>query len=159
MKAPRGWGKKIDEAFGGRLRLVVGQAGALVGFDDHVVGLVGGLDQEVQAHHRYFQGPRGLDRGLAEGRMEGVGDVLEDAAGVQVGGAPHGQVFAAGQHVVVAIAGGPQGALGLVVERDAAFPPVAAWRRRLCASISSRMLCRPSPITAAGRRMAAATTS
>lgn len=101
---------------------MVGQAGALVGFDDHVVGLVGGLDQEVQAHHRYFQGPRGLDRGLAEGRMEGVGDVLEDAAGVQVGGAPHGQVFAAGQHVVVAIAGGPQGALGLVVERDAAFP-------------------------------------
>ncbi|MNH20639.1 hypothetical protein D3C79_804160 [compost metagenome] len=38
-------------------------------------------------------------------------------------------------------------------------PAVAAWRRRLCASISAPTACRPSPTICAGWRMAAATTS
>ncbi|MCY1309846.1 hypothetical protein D9M70_599820 [compost metagenome] len=53
--------------------------------------------------------------------MQGRGNVLQGAAGVQVGSPPYSQAGAGGQYVVVAVACGAQGALGLAVQGDAAF--------------------------------------
>ncbi|MCY1294469.1 hypothetical protein D9M70_437660 [compost metagenome] len=53
--------------------------------------------------------------------MQTLGDVLQGTAGVQVGGAPHGQASASGQHVVIAVARRMQGALCLAVDGDATF--------------------------------------
>jgi len=97
-----GWGAEqhVDEAFGGGLGLVVGQAGLLVGLDDLVVGGVDGRNHEVEPQHRDADG---LRRGHGDGGQMGVqlvGDVVDGATGVEIGRAPYRQYGPLGKDAV-----------------------------------------------------------
>ena len=48
---------------------MVGQANPFIGFDKHVVGLVGSADHQVQADHWNIQCAGGADRGHDRGLM------------------------------------------------------------------------------------------
>jgi len=100
---------------------MIGQPGPLVGFNDHVIRLLGIAYHEVQAHHRDFQRARRSHRRIGQHRVQAFGDVFQGATGMQVGRATHRQALAGGQHVVIAVPGTVQGTFGLVVQRDAAF--------------------------------------
>lgn len=94
--------QQVDKTLGGRLRFMVGQPGTLVGLDDHVLRLPGIAHHEVQPHHRYLQCPRSAHGSVCQYRVQAFGHVFQGAAGVQVGGAPHGQALVGGQYVVIA---------------------------------------------------------
>src|SRR5690606_41255799 len=76
---------------------------------------------QVQPDHGNIQRPRSLNSGFNQHGVQLLGDVFQGAAGVQVGGAAHGQMLAAGQDAVVVEAGFLQTAQGFVVHGDAAF--------------------------------------
>src|SRR3546814_2927021 len=75
QRSTRGLGEQeIDETLGRRLRLMVGEAGTLVGLDDHIIRAVEFGNQQVEPHDRNFNGPRGADGGVAERGVHAVGD-------------------------------------------------------------------------------------
>lgn len=113
--------EQVDETLGGRLRLMVGQADALVGFDEHIVGLVHGRHQQVEPDHRNVQRPRGAHGRLDQLGMQLGGDVFQRAASMQVGGAAHGQALPLLEHAVQVEPGVAQAAAGFLVQRDTAF--------------------------------------
>src|SRR5690606_21779880 len=84
--------QQIDEAGGRRLRFVVGKAGSFVRLDEDVVRLRGVSDHEVNADDRYIDRPRSAAGGRGEVGMHGVSDVVDRAAGMEVGGLAHGDL-------------------------------------------------------------------
>ena len=54
--------QQVDEALGGRLRLVVGEAGPLVGLDEDVLGPVDGGHEQVEPGDRDVEGAAGAPR-------------------------------------------------------------------------------------------------
>ena len=56
--------QQIHKPLSRRLRFMVGQAGPFVGFDKHILGLVGGGHHQVQAHHGNVQGAGGAHGGV-----------------------------------------------------------------------------------------------
>ena len=125
--------QQVDEALGRRLRLVIGEARPLVRLDEDVVGSAGDGTMRSMPTTGMLDGPRRRDRGLDQGRMDVVGDVVDRAAGVQVGGLAHLDLDAVRRHVVEPEAGVGEAALGLGIERDAAL---AAGRRRAPAALA-----------------------
>src|SRR5690606_7280633 len=130
-------------------RLVVGQPGTLVGLDQHVVGLVGGGDDHVQAGHRDVDGATGRDGRLRESGMQARGDVVDRASGVQIGGAAYSQRDAVGQNRVEVVAGFGDGVDGDVVERDGGLTP---GRGRTAAAVRLDQLGDGVPTGAVHRR-------
>ena len=151
--------QQVDETFDRRLRLVVGEPGPLVGLDHRIVVAVDRRHHQIEADHRDVEQARRLLGHRAQARVQFGGDVVDRAAGVQVGGLAHRQRLAGGQHAVAVVAGGLDAALGLGVERNRCSR--RGWRRRGAGS-GARSACAgrsaPSPTTCAGRRVAAATT-
>jgi len=89
----------------GLLRRVIRKPRALVRFDEHVLRLGRRLHDEVDAGYRHVDRARRLDRSFHELGVHLVGDVVDGAAGVQIGGLAHGDLGAVGRHVVQSIAG------------------------------------------------------
>jgi hypothetical protein len=81
-----------------------------------------GRHDEVDPHHGNVDHPRRRDGRRGEVGMHVVGDIVDGAPGVQVGGLAHAQDLPVGQHRVKAAAGGADAAQGLVVERYPRFP-------------------------------------
>ena len=94
--------EQVDEALGGGLRFVIGQADPLIGFDDHVIRVLGIAHHQVQAYHGDVQGARGTHRRIGQYGVQAFGHVFERATGVQIGGAAHGKALPCRQHTVVA---------------------------------------------------------
>ena len=113
--------QQVDEPFRCRLWMMVGEAHALVGFDEHVVRLVRSWHQQVQAHHRYFQCASGSNGGVDEFRVQAIGDVVEHPARMQVRRAADRQMLPTWQYRVVIEAGILDAALGFPVQRDSAL--------------------------------------
>src|SRR3546814_1701147 len=65
--------QEIDELLGGRLRFVIGEAGAFVSLDDSVMRLVRRPDDEIETDQRPGQhrGRTGRTRGTSGGQMLG----------------------------------------------------------------------------------------
>ncbi|MNH07087.1 hypothetical protein D3C79_664700 [compost metagenome] len=88
------WEQQVDEAFGSGLRFVVGQADAFIGFNEHVFGLIGGLDHQIEADHGNIESAGGAHSGINQLRVQALSDVLQASTGVQIGGAPYSQALA-----------------------------------------------------------------
>jgi len=79
------WEEKVDQLLSGRLRLVIREARSFVGFNDDIIFRAFVRDDEIQAYYRNPQRIGGLDGGLAEGWMKGVGHVVYGSSCVEVG--------------------------------------------------------------------------
>ena len=77
-----------------------------------MLGLIRRRYQQVETDHRDVQRPGCLDRGIGQGGVEDGGDVLEAAAGMQIGGLAHRQALPDRQDAVVVDARRMQGAQG-----------------------------------------------
>lgn len=76
--------QQIDEAFGSGLRFMVGQPDAFIGFNEHILGPIGGRHHQVRADHWNIQCSGGTYRCIAEHRVQDRGDVFRAATGVQI---------------------------------------------------------------------------
>ena len=113
--------QQIHKAFSRRLWLMVGQSGPLIGFDEHILRLIGGTHHQVEADHGNIQRPRGTHGGIRQCRVQNRGDVFENPAGVKICRTPYEQVLARRQNAAVVVTGGLQGALRFRIQRDFAF--------------------------------------
>ncbi|RMM61774.1 hypothetical protein ALQ75_05447 [Pseudomonas savastanoi pv. glycinea] len=113
--------QQIDETFGGGLWFMVGKAHAFIGFDEHVLGLIGGRHHQVQADDRDVQSPRCTYCCIAEHRVQNGRDIFKAATGVQVCSAAHGQTLIHRQDIGILKTGLAHCALGLLVHRNTAF--------------------------------------
>ncbi|MNP15599.1 hypothetical protein D3C76_1079650 [compost metagenome] len=116
---------------------MIGQPGALVGFDEHVLRLIGGRHHQVEADHGNIQCPRRAHRGVHQRGMQDRGDVFENPACVKIRCTTYEQMLARGQNAVEVIARGVNGAFGLMIQRDLAFaargrlpPPTLGFDQR-----------------------------
>jgi hypothetical protein len=76
--------QEVDERLRGRLRLVVGQARALICLDEHIVGAGDIWNQKVDTRHRDADRVGRRHRHRAQLRVDLGGDVVNGAALVQV---------------------------------------------------------------------------
>mgnify|MGYP000099372407 CR=1 FL=1 len=111
--------EEIEEALRGRLRLVIGEAGALIGLDEGVDLGTGRGSHEVDADDGDLDGVGRGDRRLGELRVQLAGDVVDGAAGVEVGGLTGLQLDARGQDIAQLVAFEADAALGLGVDGNA----------------------------------------
>src|SRR3546814_10957532 len=87
LRPPRRTGfrkQEIDELLGGRLRFVIGEAGAFVRLDDAVMRLVRRADDEIETDQRHMQYCGRPDRSRGKNRVQMLGDIMDGAAGMQV---------------------------------------------------------------------------
>ena len=129
--------QQIHKPLGRRLRFMVGQPGALVGFDEYVLRLIGGRHHQVEADHGNIQRPRRAHGGIHQGGMQDRGDVFENPAGMKIRRTPYEQMLARRQDAAVVVTGCLHGAFGFMIQRDFAFaargrlpPPALGFDQR-----------------------------
>src|SRR5690606_29720613 len=86
-------------------------------------GLFRHLDHEVDADHRNVDGARRLDGGFDQARMDAGGDVVDRAAGMQIGGLAHDDLLAGRGNRIERHVDGGETAFGFGVDR---YPALAA---------------------------------
>src|SRR3546814_7834785 len=69
--------QEIDERLGGRLRVVIGEAGAFARLDDAVMRLVRRADDEIETDQRHMQYCGRPDRSRGKIRVQMLGDIMD----------------------------------------------------------------------------------
>ena len=81
--------KKIDKPLCRGLRLMVGKARPLIGFDEYIIWLSVIFDHKVNTRYGYIDGFGRLNGSVDELRMHFFGHIDNRSAGVQIGGFTH----------------------------------------------------------------------
>ncbi len=80
---------------------MIGQPRPFIRFDDHILFRLGRLHQKIQSGHGNVQCTRRCFRRIAQRRMQLIGNVMDRAAGMQIGGLAHRDHAAVVRHRLV----------------------------------------------------------
>src|SRR3954470_21548219 len=117
-----GLGKQqVDEPLGGRLRFVVGKAGPLVGFDDHVFRTGRIRHQEVEPDDRDAERPCRCYGRLCKFRMQRRRHIVQSSAGVKIGRLAHEKPFPFRPNVAQTVTMTAYAPLGFGIDWDTAL--------------------------------------
>ncbi len=117
---------------------MVGETGPFIGLNDYVVILGHVRNQEIESDDRNVENPRPGLGCLLQDRRHLIRDVVDRAAGAQIGGLAHGQFLTGRQNVVHLVAGGLHAALGFRIHRNSALAAGGGRRHALTSRVVAK---------------------